>query len=55
MDTKLLIKLRDGIMEIDEQIADYESRIKALKHDREGMMDQIVELAANKTTIIECK
>lgn len=33
-----------SIVSIDEQIADYESRLRGLKKDRDGMMNALVEL-----------
>jgi len=41
-------------MSIDEQIADYESRLRGLRADREGMMREVVRLSMDgRSPIIE--
>lgn len=45
-------QLKAEIAQMDEQIADYEARIRGLKADRNGMMTKLVDLIANKSPII---
>lgn len=46
-------KLKRSLSEIDEQISDYESRLRGLRADRKGTMDQLVEMLATKSPIVE--
>ena len=46
-------KIKRSLLEIDVQISDYESRLRGLRHDREGTMKNLVEMLATKDPIIE--
>jgi hypothetical protein len=46
-------KIKRSLSEIDVQISDYESRLRGLRHDREGTMTLLVEMLTPKTPIIE--
>ena len=45
-------QLKEAIMAIDEQIADYERQLKGLRYDREGTMRQLVDRRTNISGII---
>lgn len=46
-------KVKRSIEDLDAQIADYESRLRGLRHDREGTMLKLTEMLANKSPIVE--
>lgn len=45
-------KYRDSIMECEAQIEDYESRIRGLKHDIQGMQNAIIRKAREQSEIV---
>lgn len=53
MNTGRVKQLKDSIVEIDIQIEECERRLKNLRSDREGTMNQLIDLLANKTPVIE--
>jgi len=44
--------LKRSIVSVDVQISDYESRIRALKHDRDGMMTEVTRLQISPIVIV---
>jgi SMC interacting uncharacterized protein involved in chromosome segregation len=45
-------QLMESLHHINAQIEDYESRLHALRADREGMMGQLVEIRVNRAPIL---
>jgi hypothetical protein len=51
--TEEIEKVKRSLVDLDAQISDYESRLRGLRHDREGTMSQLVEMLATKNPVIE--